>query len=87
MATGADVLVHEVISDEGLSRNSEAFQAYHTGAHTRASDLGRLASRAEPELLVLYHALYYGVPEDQIVDEVRATYDGEVVLADDLDIF
>jgi hypothetical protein len=36
---------------------------------------------------VLYHALFYGVPEDLIVDEVRSSYDGEVVLADDLDLF
>jgi hypothetical protein len=27
------------------------------------------------------------VPEDRIVDEVRATYDGRVVLGNDLDIF
>ena len=87
MARGADVLIHEVISDEGLSRNSEAFQAYHMGAHTRASDLGRLAAEVRPGVLVLYHALYYGVPEELILDEVRATYDGEVVLANDLDVF
>ena len=87
MSRGVDILIHEVISDEGLSRNSEAFQAYHMSSHTRASDLGRLAAETRPGLLVLYHALYYGVPEDLILDEVRATYDGDVVLANDLDIF
>ena len=29
----------------------------------------------------------YRLPEAIIVDEVRTTYDGEVVLADDLDLF
>ena len=87
MARGVDILVHEVISDTGLERNSAGFQAYHKLSHTPASDLGRLASETRPGLLVLYHGLYYGVPEDLIVDEVKAAYDGEVVLADDLDIF
>jgi ribonuclease BN (tRNA processing enzyme) len=86
-ATGVDILIHEVISDSGLAKNSAGFQAYHRQSHTPASDLGRLASAARPRLLVLYHGLYYGVPEDRIVDEVRSTYDGPVVLARDLDRF
>ncbi|WP_197493321.1 MBL fold metallo-hydrolase [Woeseia oceani] len=87
MATGVDILMHEVISDTGLARNSAGFQAYHKRSHTPASDLGRLARAAKPKLLVLYHGLYYGEPESRMVDEVKATYSGDVVLADDLDIF
>lgn len=87
MSRGVDVLIHEVISDSGLSKNSEGFQAYHRQSHTPASDLGRLASEARPGLLVLYHGLYYGVPEARIVEEVKSTYDGPVVLANDLDLF
>ena len=87
MSAGADILFHEVISDSGLLRNSAAFQDYHRKSHTRATDLGRLASRVKPELLVLYHGLYYGLPETTVLEEVRSVYDGEVVLADDLDIF
>ena len=87
MSRGVDILFHEVISDSGLARNTEFWQKYHRSAHTVASDLGRLASEAQPGLLVLYHGLFYGVPEAVIVDEVRTTYDGEVVLADDLDVF
>jgi len=87
MSRGVDLLFHEVISDAGLAKNSPGFQAYHRASHTPASELGRLASVARPGKLVLYHALYYGVPESRIVDEVRSSYDGDVVLADDLDIF
>jgi ribonuclease Z len=87
MSRGVDVLIHEVISDSGLAKNSEGFQAYHRQSHTPASDLGRLASEARPGLLVLYHGLYYGVPEARIVEEVKSTYDGPVVLANDLDLF
>lgn len=87
MSRGVDLLFHEVISDSGLARTSEFWQSYHKKHHTTAGDLGRLASEARPVLLVLYHGLFYGVPEQRIVDEVRSTYDGTVVLANDLDIF
>jgi ribonuclease BN (tRNA processing enzyme) len=84
---GVDLLFHEVISDSGLGNTSEFWQSYHKKHHTTASDLGRLASEAKPGLLVLYHGLFYGVPESVIVDEVRSAYDGKVVLAKDLDSF
>ena len=87
MSRSVDLLFHEVISDSGLRKTSEFWQEYHKKHHTTASDLGRLASEAQPGLLVLYHGLFYGVPEASVVDEVRTTYDGEVVLADDLDLF
>ena len=87
MARGADLLFHEVISESGLANTSSRYQAYHRKSHTTASDLGRLASEAKPGKLILYHALFYGVPEARVVDEVRATYKGEVVLASDLDVF
>lgn len=87
MSRGADILFHEVISDKGLATTSPAFQAYHRKSHTPAGELGRLADVARPRLLVLVHVLYYGMPEDLIVEEVLSTYDGEVVLANDLDRF
>ena len=87
MSRGVDLLFHEVISDTGLAQRPEFWQKYHRSYHTRASDLGKLATEARPGTLVLYHGLYYGVPESVIVDEVRSTYDGPVVLANDLDIF
>ncbi len=86
-ARGVDVLIHEVISDSGLSRNSAGFQAYHRGSHTPASALARLAAEARPKTLVLYHGLFYGVPESVVIDEVAAGYTGHTVLANDLDVF
>lgn len=86
-ARGADLLFHEVISDASLALSAPNWQVYHRQVHTPASELGRLAGAARPGLLVLYHALLYGVPERTVVDEVRAVYDGDVVFADDLDLF
>ncbi len=86
-ARGVDVLIHEVISDAGLLQNDRDFQDYHRASHTRASELARLATEAQPSLLVLYHGLLYGLQESVLLDEVRAGYSGETVLANDLDVF
>ncbi len=84
---GVDLLFHEVISREGLARNSPGFQRYHNSAHTTTDELARLANIAQPKLLVLYHGLYYGTEESGVLDEIAALYDGEVVLAADLQLF
>jgi len=86
-ARGADLLFHEFVSDAGLARRTPEWQAYHRQAHTPATDVGRLAREARPGLLVLYHGLWFGVPEETALEEVRSVYDGNVVLAEDLDIF
>ena len=87
MAKGADVLVHEVISNEGVSELSEDWQLYHSRSHTVTNELARVATEARPDLLVLYHVLFYGAPVETVLTEVQALYDGEVVLANDLDVF
>ena len=84
---GADILIHEVYSDEGLSQRTPFWQKYHSNNHTSASDLGKLASRVKPKLLVLYHLLFFGASEEQLFNEVSEHFSGDVVLADDLDVF
>ena len=87
IAHGADYLFHEVISDLGLSRNTEFWQNYHQQSHTLASDIGKLANTAQVGTVVLYHALLYGVDSDIAVQEVQQFYSGKVVMANDLDLF
>ena len=87
MATGADILIHEAISEEGASGLERSWQQYHAGAHTRTRDLARLARSARPALVVITHVLSYDAPVESALTEVRALYDGEVVLAHDLDVF
>lgn len=86
-ASGVDFLFHEVISREGLEQNSPGFQRYHNSVHTTSDELARLANQAQPKTLVLYHGLFYGTDESTVLNEIKAEYDGEVVLANDLDIF
>lgn len=86
-ARGADILIHEVYSVEGFGGRDPAWQKYHSTNHTSAHELGELAARVKPGLLVLYHVLFWGASEESVLREVREKYSGEVVLADDLDVF
>ncbi len=86
-AKGVDILIHEVISEEGWSALSPDWQAYHRAAHTLTSELAKIANQAQPGVLVLTHIAYYGAPIESALTEVQAAYDGKVVLANDLDEF
>ncbi len=85
---GCDVLLHEVYSAAALAHRSEAWQTYHRAFHTSTVELAHLAMKAKPKLLVLYHQLYWGATDDDLVREIReAGYDGPVVSGQDLDVF
>jgi ribonuclease BN (tRNA processing enzyme) len=84
---GCDVLVHEVFSEAGLPSRPPAWQAYHKQYHTSSRQLGAIAARAKPGLLVLYHQLMWTSNEEELLKEVRSVYDGKVVSAHDLDIY
>ena len=86
-AKGADILIHEVYSVSGFARRDEFWQDYHSNNHTSAHELGEIASRAQPKLLVLYHVLFWGSSEETVLEEVREKYSGEVVLGHDLDVY
>jgi len=87
VAKGADVLVHEVISEEGWKALPPEWQAYHHSSHTLTSELAKIASESRPGVLVLTHILHYRAPIETAKTEIEALYDGKVVLANDLDEF
>jgi len=86
-AQDADILIHEVYSVEGFQRRDPYWQKYHSTNHTSSHELGEIASRARPRLLVLYHTLFWGASGETVLEEVREKYSGDVVLGDDLDVF
>jgi ribonuclease BN (tRNA processing enzyme) len=87
-AKGADILVHEVYSDAGFKRREPVWQKYHASFHTSASELAAIANEAKPKLLVLYHQLYWGTSDEDLVREIHAAgYDGVVISAKDLETF
>jgi len=84
---GADVLVHEVYSTAGFEGRPEGWKAYHSSSHTSTLELGQMAKKARPKLLVLYHQLFWGRPEEELIKEISSIYDGPVISGSDLDIF
>ncbi len=83
---GCDVLVHEVYSEDRFELVYGPLHGqYHRKSHTSTRQLAELASRAKPKLLVLYHQLYFGPPQEvDLVNEIRRTYSGNVVSGRDL---
>ena len=84
---GSDILVHEVYSATGFQRYPPNWQRYHSSVHTSSTELAQIASSAKPGLLVLYHQLFNGTSDDDLIEELRKGYDGPVVSGKDLDIY
>ena len=83
-AAGADILVHEVYSNAGFLKKTKDWQIYHQGHHTSTFEVGEIASRAKPKLLLLSHILFWGSTTDEILKETQSTYKGEIKIAEDL---
>ncbi len=84
---GCDVLVHEVYDAERLKQRSPAWQAYYHRYHTSTYELGALAARAKPKLLLLVHQLYSGGTDEDLVRQIATRFSGTVVSAHDLGIY
>ncbi len=84
---GCDVLMHEVYSAERFTQLPTEWQRYHARAHTSTEQLADLATRARPKLLVLYHQLYWGATDEDLLREIRSRYPGNVVSARDLGLY
>jgi ribonuclease BN (tRNA processing enzyme) len=75
-------------SAEAFKARPPEWQRYHAGAHTSTVELASLATRARPGLLVLYHQLYWGATDEDLIREIRAAgYVGPVVSARDLGVY
>ena len=90
---GCDVLIHETYSQLTYEQVSLKWQRYRRTHHTSSKELAALASRVKPGLLVLYHranaggALRLADPEEVLLKEIQALYNGPVRTGHDLDVF
>jgi len=85
---GCDVLLHEVYSADRFKTIPLEWQRYHAGSHTSTTQLAAIAGKARPKLLVLYHQLYWGATDDDLLAELkRAGYQGPAVSGKDLGIY
>lgn len=84
-AAGVDLIIHEVV---GMT---EEFMAARPGServhehHTSAWQAGEVFSRVRPKLAVYSHlALYEDYDADRLVADTLETYDGRVIVGEDL---
>ncbi|MQA09765.1 MAG: MBL fold metallo-hydrolase [Pseudonocardiaceae bacterium] len=91
LATGADVLVHEVIDEKwvhgqyhGRDPVARAMIAHHTEAHTSIPDTGRIAHKAGVHTLVLTHFVPGAIDRPRW-HEAANHFDGRLIIGEDLD--
>jgi ribonuclease BN (tRNA processing enzyme) len=85
---GCDVLVHEVYNPKRKRIvESKQRQAYFKAFHTSPEELGDIATRARPKLLVLYHLGIGETAEADLVEQVKKSYSGKFVAAKDLGVY
>jgi ribonuclease Z len=89
-ARGVDVLLHEVYPEARLAPEprpgGEEWVAYMRSFHTSDRELGALAARVKPGLLVLHHAVRMGATDEELIAGVRAGgFGGRVVVGKDLE--
>jgi ribonuclease BN (tRNA processing enzyme) len=89
-ARGVDVLLHEVYPETRLEPElrpgGEDWIAYMRSFHTSDRELGALAARVKPGLLVLYHVVRMGATDEELIAGVRAGgFAGPVVVGKDLE--
>ena len=82
-AKGADVLIHEVFSEEGFQKKTKDWQIYHKAHHTSSIEVGLIANKVKPKKLVLSHILFWGASKESILEDVRLNFKGETILAED----
>jgi ribonuclease Z len=88
-ATGVDVLIHEIQPSgptQLAGRPSVDWKTYIAGHHTTAIQLGELAARAKPKLLIVSHN-GRRAPAAQLLTDIRRSFTGNVVIAEDLQRF
>ena len=93
-AKGADLLLHEVMHYEGVKKMSQRLKKvkpnlleHITNGHTKAEDVGRIATKAGVKHLVLNH---FTPPDEKNItpidffNEVRTTWQGKLTVGSDL---
>lgn len=84
---GCDVLLHEVYNPKGKEFKEQHWMEYFKTFHTSPEELGDIARRARPKLLVLYHMVFEKLPDEDLVEQVQQHYSGKLIPAKDLGVY
>jgi ribonuclease Z len=94
-AEGADILVHEVFLEHGLTEMAASARDAEERArfellktyHTSSADVGRVASNVDAKHLVLSHVLRSQGDQSAFDEDIRPDYAGRLTLGEDLMAF
>lgn len=88
-SSGVDILIHEVYPETRIAPENrpggEFWPRYLREVHTSDVELGRIAAKAQPRVLLLTHVLFMGATEDEVLAGIRrGGFTGRVLFAKDL---
>jgi ribonuclease BN (tRNA processing enzyme) len=91
-AADADILVHEAMHPDGVDRlvartgNGDRLKAHLIASHTMAADVGRIATAAKVDHLILNHLVPADDPaitEAHWIEQTRSTWDRKLTIGKD----
>ncbi len=94
-----DILIAEAYTQASYRLISPQWQQYRRAFHTSTQELGAIAGKAKPKLLILFHRGNAGCDqagttecrdagsEETMLQEVRSAYSGKVLAAHDLEFY
>lgn len=91
-ATGVDLLIHQVAAARPELLKIPTFKVI-LEHHTKPDEAGIVFTRTKPKLAAYYHFVLLGTPkippmkEEEVVAMTRTTYDGPLVVGEDLMAF
>lgn len=88
---GCDILIHEVYSEApgkpGAPVEPAPGDQYFRSFHTSAEELGEIAAKARPKVLVITHYVPLGNSDQtEMLEGIRKKFNGPVVVANDLEV-
>jgi len=86
-----DVLIHEAYAEDYRPADMAGWIAYRAKHHTTTTQLGELAAKAQPGLLIVYHRgigpAGREISDRRYLDEIGRTFKGRVVIGQDLEVY
>lgn len=84
LGQGTDLFIHELGMATAAAMANPTVQRI-IAHHTQPAGVGRVFAQTQPRLAVLSHMVLLGsVPVGDVIDEMRSTYDGQIIVAEDL---
>ncbi|MHA1519190.1 MAG: MBL fold metallo-hydrolase [Promethearchaeota archaeon] len=85
ISRGCDLLIHEVYYALGFSKYENPGN-YYPSFHTSGIELGTIAAEVQPRILAFNHQIFCNGTDEDILEEIRQNFTGNIIPARDLDV-